>query len=285
MNTQILISLLKNEMNELLSNYYCPVTPEMNQLKVNLLNSFPVLAPLEKKSYHTFDLNEGFFSSTNSIYEKNLLKPVIYANQQPNSTELIELTHPDDIIFSLKLEIAAIQFLQLLPATRAKEFSMSYPRRLMNKKGEFDCYIISYKVVVSSEEGKPWLLLMHSVLCPLIPSKDDSRYRIISIEPYDLFKKSKIFDKNEFIVLTNREKEVVGEVNKGFTKDKIAESLHISPKTIKTHFKNIAKKAGLSYIHQACLHIIRMGIIPIWMLFSFFCTDDYFFMVCNLELF
>jgi len=278
MNKNLQTSTLINEINALLSDYHCPVSDEMHQAKEHLLHSIGLLAPIENQSYHLLDLNESLFISTYSIHQSRLFKPGIGAYQPLNSAELIELTHPDDVISSLKFELAALQFLLQIPEWRANEFGTTYTRRLMNKKGEFEYYSINYKVVVCHESGKPWLLMMHCKYCPLAEPVDENQYRIVSIEPHDLIRKSRIFDRNEFIYLTGREKEVIEEVNKGFEKDKAAKNLHISPETIKTHFRHIDKKTGLSFIHQACLHIVRTGILPIWVCLYLALGDDFMIM-------
>jgi len=260
------ISVLATEINDLLSGYYCPVSDQMLEQEKNLVNTLPLLVPIHNQSYHLLNLNRGLFTSIHSIHEKKLLNPGIYANQPLNSDELIELTHPKDKVFSLKFEKKAIQFLMQLPLERAKDFSIGYTIRLKNKAGVFEYFVISYKVVVCNEEGKPWLLMMHCKYCPLIQLNKDNLYRIISIEPFDLVRKSKLFSNKEFTYLTNREREVVIEVNNGFQKKEIAEILGTSPDTIKTHCSNIIEKTGFSHIHQACLHIIRTGIISCWII-------------------
>jgi DNA-binding CsgD family transcriptional regulator len=274
MNKELQIKALVNEINGLLLDYNCPVSPEMNQQKEHLSNSFGILAPLQHQSFHLFDLNKGCFVSANSIHETKLYKPVVIVHQPPYSSQLIELTHPDDIITSLRFELAALQFLLQLPSKRTKEFSAVNTRRLKNKKGEYEYYTISYKVVVSDENEKPWLLMMHCKYSPLMQPRENYQYRIISIEPYDLIRKSKIFDKKEFIYLTDREMEVVAKVNNGYEKVEIADMLHISPETIKTHYKHIVKKTGLSYIHQACLYLVRMGTMPLWITLYILFGDD-----------
>jgi DNA-binding CsgD family transcriptional regulator len=270
------IRLLATEINELLSDYYCPESDQMLEQEKNLANTLPLLTPIHNQSYNLFNLNKSLFTSINSVHKNRLLKPGIYAHRPLNSDELIELTHPDDKIFSLKFEKAALQFLLQLPLNRAKEFSIGYAIRLMTKAGAYEYFAINYKVVVCNEEGKPWLLMMHCKYCPLIQLNKDNQYRIVSIEPYDLIRKSKLFNSKEFIYLTNREKEVVLEVNNGFQKKEIAEILEVKPDTIKTHFSNIVEKSGFSHIHQACFHIMRTGIIYCWIVFYAMLLNDLF---------
>ena len=83
------IRLLATEINELLSNYYCPVSDQMLEQEKNLINTLPLLTPIHHQSYHLLNLNNSMFTSINSVHENKLLKPGIYAHQPLNSDELI----------------------------------------------------------------------------------------------------------------------------------------------------------------------------------------------------
>jgi len=267
MDNNEVINKLIDDINNMLFDYYCHETPFMIQQEEHLKVSSAIFAPIQHQSFNMLNLNNAVFSSINSILEGKLLSPGIYAHQPLNFAAIIELIHPDDQIFFLKFEKAAIQFLLQLPLERAKEFSFGFTIRLMNKQGEFEYFGFSFNVVVCDERGKVWLLMMNSKYCPLYQLKKDSLYRIISIEPFDLIRKSKLFSKKEFIYLTNREKEIVTKVNYGFQKKEIAEILGTKPNTIKTHFSHIIGKSGFSHIHQACLHISKTGIITLFIVF------------------
>ena len=52
-------------------------------------------------------------------------------------------------------------------------------------------------------------------------------------------------------LLSDREKEALVLVAKGFSNDEIAEKMHISPHTVKTHLYNVYKKIGVSSRLQA----------------------------------
>ena len=45
--------------------------------------------------------------------------------------------------------------------------------------------------------------------------------------------------------ISNREMEIIKKIAKGFNTDEISQALFISPLTVKTHRKNIIKKAGV----------------------------------------
>lgn len=60
--------------------------------------------------------------------------------------------------------------------------------------------------------------------------------------------------------LTKREKEVLIELAKGRSNKELADILHITEKTVKTHISNILSKLELSDRTQAALFAMRMGL-------------------------
>lgn len=109
-------------------------------------------------------------------------------------------------------------------------------QRLKNERGGYDCYILSFKVVLCDAIGKPWLLLLQSVRCQVVPPENTNFYRIISMKPVDLFKKYRLLDKDDYCMLTNTEKKIACEVNSEKSCVEIANYLFNSPTTIYKHF-------------------------------------------------
>ncbi|MBN1249743.1 MAG: response regulator transcription factor [Anaerolineae bacterium] len=64
------------------------------------------------------------------------------------------------------------------------------------------------------------------------------------------------------MALTPREQEVLGLVAEGHTDQEIADRLHISIHTVKTHVRNILAKLQVSHRHEAALYARREGLIP-----------------------
>jgi len=59
--------------------------------------------------------------------------------------------------------------------------------------------------------------------------------------------------------LTNREREVLTEVARGRSNREIANALHLSEKTVKTHVSSVLAKLGLADRTQAALYAVRTG--------------------------
>jgi DNA-binding CsgD family transcriptional regulator len=63
------------------------------------------------------------------------------------------------------------------------------------------------------------------------------------------------------VKLTRRELEVLALASTGNTTAKIAESLSLSPATVKSHFENIRLKLGVTDRTAAVAYAIRSGLI------------------------
>jgi DNA-binding NarL/FixJ family response regulator len=64
-------------------------------------------------------------------------------------------------------------------------------------------------------------------------------------------------------VLTEREREIVGLLARGWTNRRIAQELHIAEITVRTHVSHILNKLGVRNRVEAALHAVRSGIISL----------------------
>jgi hypothetical protein len=62
-------------------------------------------------------------------------------------------THPDDMKSIYKAEIIFYNLLKFLPLENKKHFSMWYLRRMMNKSGGYDIYLISVFMLEADGQG------------------------------------------------------------------------------------------------------------------------------------
>lgn len=63
--------------------------------------------------------------------------------------------------------------------------------------------------------------------------------------------------------LSEREKEVLGQLAHGRTNREIAQALHVSEETVKTHVGNILSKLQLSHRTQAVIYALKRGLVSI----------------------
>jgi DNA-binding NarL/FixJ family response regulator len=67
-------------------------------------------------------------------------------------------------------------------------------------------------------------------------------------------------ERPDWAALTHREMEIVTLLGKGYANEEIAETLFISPYTVRTHRKNAMKKLGLSSISELVLFTVKAGL-------------------------
>jgi len=67
-------------------------------------------------------------------------------------------------------------------------------------------------------------------------------------------------DPSVFRVLTTREREVLQLMAEGNTTKQIALKLHISPKTVEAHRRNIVEKVGIDNVAQLTKYAIQEGL-------------------------
>lgn len=65
------------------------------------------------------------------------------------------------------------------------------------------------------------------------------------------------------VLLTRREREIVRHVALGLRNAEVAERLHVTEGTVKTHLNNIFQKLGLRDRVELALYAVRMGIIGV----------------------
>ena len=65
------------------------------------------------------------------------------------------------------------------------------------------------------------------------------------------------------VYLTEREKNVLFYLVKGFTNDEIADKLHVSVHTVKAHLEAIYEKMSVSNRVQAAMKAVALGLINV----------------------
>jgi DNA-binding NarL/FixJ family response regulator len=67
----------------------------------------------------------------------------------------------------------------------------------------------------------------------------------------------------ETVALTRRERDIVRHVALGLRNAEVAEKLHVTKGTVKTHLNNIFQKLGLRDRVELALYAVRMGIVGV----------------------
>ncbi|MFY0605215.1 MAG: helix-turn-helix transcriptional regulator [Cyclobacteriaceae bacterium] len=82
---------------------------------------------------------------------------------------------------------------------------------------------------------------------------------LMTIHPEFINVKNRLY--NSIIEFTEREVDILKQMSFGLTADKIGETLHISPNTVKTHIKNMLKKSGSTNSVEMIANALRQQVI------------------------
>jgi DNA-binding CsgD family transcriptional regulator len=252
MNNYYKFEALKQELKNYFQNNSYVISPQKEIERDIWIRNIKTLAQIEGKSYTIYDFQKGQVIAHQSAKESLANKLNLSLSALRNGNYIWEMTHVDDRMFLLKLQIAAYRFLMLLSPRQQNEFVLVYQRRIMLNKVDFQCQIHKVNLILSDENDTPWLVMISSQPCKIFNAENDERYQLFSVHPgrqIHLFKKVW-----EFAVphLTKKEKDILYFVDKGFTKAQIANIFEIEETTVRKHCANIHSKLYVNSINMAC---------------------------------
>lgn len=181
---------------------------------------------------------------------------------------LMDRVHPDDIDFVLKCEAYVADFLMnKVSPDKIPYYKISYCIREMVKDGTYRLFMMQNITVSCTPEGA--LLKVLGVHTDLSHIMDTNNYKLsltgLNGEPsylgIDILGETETSDPLAENPLTHREIDVVRLVIKGYTAKQIAEILHLSEETIKTHKRNALKKTGSKNSNELIGFCIRGGLV------------------------
>jgi DNA-binding CsgD family transcriptional regulator len=176
---------------------------------------------------------------------------------------LMSFAIPEDLHFILEVVKIAIQYLQSRPVDERDQIYVIYFYRARKKKEEL--MTIEHQSIPILFDAKTIPYVFTNILTEIshlgltnIPQStliNRANGDIFHINPESL---QLIKHQDEF---SEREKEIIRYLAKGLTSKQIANQLHISYETARTHRKNILKKAGLINTAQLIGYAITQGLI------------------------
>lgn len=182
-----------------------------------------------------------------------------------NLERLLERTHPEDLTKMIaKEEVVTDFYFNKISPHQVLDYKVVYLNRIVSTKGVLKTLLHQTKVIKVDENGRVHKVLgVHTDITHLNTPIDhkvsfiSSRYQSyysVSTEGLEL-------ENQENSLFSKRELEIIIHVSNGFTFTEIAELLFLAPETVKTHKKNILKKAGAKNMAHLITFCIREGII------------------------
>lgn len=147
-----------------------------------------------------------------------------------------------------------IQFIAILSIYNSNEFSMDEKKKLAQKKfgaiflASFSLYVLaSYSLVLSRSAWAGQIVPILYFLVPLPPllvlkNFLAAYYLEHPLPPIPGNELQRFCAKHQ---LSDREREIVGLLLKGATKNEMAEALYLSPHTVRNHLASVYKKLGV----------------------------------------
>lgn len=167
----------------------------------------------------------------------------------------------EDLNLLLKINEAGFEFYERIPLDERKNYTISYDYHLKNQEGK--TILINQKLtpMFLTNEGKIW-----KALCIISLSAEQQAGNITIYKKGDnkLFRydlDGNFWRTSERIKLTNREKEILLFSTRGYTINEIAESIFVSPDTVKFHRRKLFDKLDVTNISEAIAYATNNRLI------------------------
>lgn len=166
-----------------------------------------------------------------------------------------------DLDLLLKINSVGFEFYDQIPLNDRKRYTISYDFNIKNQEGKI--ILINQKLtpMFLTEQGKIWKAMC---MVSLSSAREPGNIEIYKNGSNEIFKYS--FDgdywkKCKKIKLSSREKEILQLSTRGFTVNEIAESIFLSPDTVKFHRRKLFDKLQVNNISEAIMYTTNNKLI------------------------
>jgi len=217
---------------------------------INYLEPIKAFARTTYKSIYVIDYKEkGFeYVSDNPLflcgYTAEEVKEMGYAFYFKHVT-------PVDLDLLLKINTVGFEFYDNIPLEERKKHTISYDFNLKNQEGK--TILINQKLtpLFLTGDGKIWKAIC---LISLSTEKKSGNIKFYKKGDNKVFKydlEGDFWKATEKIELSNREKEILQLSTRGYTINEIADTIFVSPDTVKFHRKKLFEKLEVANISEA----------------------------------
>jgi DNA-binding CsgD family transcriptional regulator len=233
----------------------------------NEINQLQLKIEVYRKLFNLFQIGDYYsyvfnFASMECEYLSPGIEKVLGYSTNLKVSEFMGKVHPEDSIYYLNFESAAIDYLKRLPFEKLGKYKVQYDFRVRNAQGNY-VRILHQAILIHFDEDKNFFrsLALHSDISHIkktgIPCLSfiglDDEPSYINLEVPGVFKT--VSDS-----FSNRERVILKMIVAGKTSEEIANELFISLHTVNTHRKNILAKAQA----KSPIDLIRQAIDNGW---------------------
>ncbi|MGQ3679727.1 response regulator transcription factor [Tenacibaculum discolor] len=251
-----------NDVNDFFSsrNTVYNVSDEEKKQTTNYAEAIKAFARTTYKSIYVIDYQKkGFeFVSENPLF---LCGHTAEEVKEMGYLFYFKYVIPEDLELLLKINTIGFDFYEKIPIEERIYHSISYDFHLKNQEGKV--LLINQKLtpLFLTNEGKIW-----KAICIISISNEQNSGNIrISkkgenkIFRYDL--KGDFWKVETKIELSNREKEILRYSVRGFTINEMAETMYVSPDTVKFHRRKLFEKLEVANISEAIVYATNNKLI------------------------
>jgi len=255
MELQILINKFKEAVDSI------KIEPEHVDYSIlnHHLNLLDRIALVENSSLTVFDMFQKKYVFVRSRFKDSLGYDEQKAKEEGFSY-FFSLMHPEDLPMVIDTSTRALRFMNQLSSAEKQNYKSVFEYRLKDSSGKYIRFLQQEATLELDLKGTIWLILILLDVCPNQQDAKVFQRSLIDIRTGKpvLFSTD---DKNVEYILSKREIEVLGFLNKGLQSKEIAERLYLSVNTVNNHRQNIIRKMGLNNTSEAISYARKIGMI------------------------
>lgn len=199
------------------------------------------------------------FSKNKMTFAKGFESFLGYDEQKLTLETYLQHIHPDDIDLVGRIGAATINHSHKNPSNN-KDNVLYISFRLRNSNGDFLKVLSQSSVFETDQKGNMMSALVKVSDLSFIEDGEVVRYKFVAENLDDeVFKREVFGDKID--LFTERELDIIKEIEKGSTNLEMADTLEISKHTVATHRKKIMKKSGCSSAGELLKFCRRNGVL------------------------
>lgn len=236
------------------------ISQEESQQKFSYLDALKAFARATYTSIYVIDyMKQGFeYVSDNPLFlSGNTPEQVLdmgYAFYFKNVPE-------KDLQLLLKINDAGFSFYETIPIENRLEYTISYDFHLINKEGKK--ILINQKLtpLLLNKEGKIWKAICLISLSSEKEAGNIKIYRNGENKVYHYRLERNIWETEQKVALSKRELEILQLCARGFTINEIAETIFVSPDTVKFHRRKLFERLEVGSITEAIAYAVNNKLI------------------------
>lgn len=166
-----------------------------------------------------------------------------------------------DLDLLIKINSIGFDFYEQIPLEERKDYTISYDFHIRNQEGK--TILINQKLtpMFLTDNGKIWKAICIVSLSWERESGNIEIYKKDNSKVYRYQLEGGHWKKRNKISLSPREKEILQLSTRGYTINEIAETIFLSPDTIKFHRRKLFDKLGVTNISEAIMYATNNKLI------------------------